>query len=103
MSRFLTKINRDLEEECRSAMLHDSIDLSRMMVHVQQVEESRKRKHTRAEKGQGKLRRIFQGRVVLKSGISPCLRRDSSTKGSQVHPRVAMIGIPSLALRETMK
>ena len=28
-------------------MLHDSMDLSRLMVHVQQVEKSRKRKHTR--------------------------------------------------------
>ena len=48
MSRFLTGIAEDLEEECRAAMLHDSMDLSRLMVHVQQVEESRKRKHTRA-------------------------------------------------------
>ena len=48
MSRFLTGIAEDLEEECRAAMLHDSMDLSRLMVHVHQVEESRKRKHTRA-------------------------------------------------------
>ena len=48
MSRFLTGIAEDLEEECREAMLHDSMDLSRLMVHFQQVEESRKRKHTRA-------------------------------------------------------
>nr|XP_010319984.1 uncharacterized protein LOC104647104 [Solanum lycopersicum] len=30
MSRFLTGINRDLEEECQSAMLHDNMDLSRL-------------------------------------------------------------------------
>ena len=46
MSRFLTGIAEDLEEECRAAMLHDNMDLSRLMVHVQQVEESRKRKQT---------------------------------------------------------
>ena len=30
------------------SMLHDSMDLLRPMFHVQQVEESRKRKHTSA-------------------------------------------------------
>ncbi|XP_069148273.1 uncharacterized protein [Solanum lycopersicum] len=47
MSRFLTGIAEDLEEECRAAMLHDNMNLSRLMVHVQQVEESIKRIHTR--------------------------------------------------------
>ena len=42
MSRFHTGINEDVEEECRSAMLHDNTDLSRLMVHVQQVEDNRK-------------------------------------------------------------
>ena len=54
-------------------------------------------------KVQDKLRRIFKGKVILKLGISPGLKRDSHTKGSQVHPRVAMIEILSLELRETMK
>ena len=47
MSRFLIGIIEDLVEECREAILHDSMDLSRLMVHVQQVEESKKRKHSR--------------------------------------------------------
>ena len=34
MSRFLTGIDEDLEEESRATMLHDSMDLSRLMVHV---------------------------------------------------------------------
>ena len=34
MSKFLTEIAEDLEEECREAMLHDIMDLSRHMVHV---------------------------------------------------------------------
>ena len=46
MSRFLIGIVEDIQEDCRIAMLHDNMDLSRLMVHVQQVEESRKRKHT---------------------------------------------------------
>ena len=47
MSRFLKGNAKDLEEDCRAPMQHDSMDSSRLMVHVQQVEESRKRKHTR--------------------------------------------------------
>ena len=35
LSRLLTRIAKDLEEECREAMLHDSMDLYRLMVHVQ--------------------------------------------------------------------
>nr|XP_010321865.1 uncharacterized protein LOC104647787 [Solanum lycopersicum] len=45
MSRFLAGITEDLEEEWRAAMLH--VNLSILMVHVQHVEESRKRRHTR--------------------------------------------------------
>ena len=46
MSRLLTGIAEDLEEELRASMLHDSMDLSRLMVHEHQLKESRKRKHT---------------------------------------------------------
>ena len=47
MSRFLTGINGDMEMECWSAMLHDNMDLSRLMVHVQQVEERHKKRGVR--------------------------------------------------------
>ena len=48
---------------------------------------------------QDKMRIIFEGRVVLKSMISPCVRRESPTKGSHVPPMVTMIGIPTPELR----
>ena len=47
MGRFLKGINGDMEEECRYAMLHDNMDLSRLMVLVQQVQDSRKRRGVR--------------------------------------------------------
>ncbi|XP_069145465.1 uncharacterized protein [Solanum lycopersicum] len=34
MSKFLTRISGNLEEKCRAAMLHDGMDLSRLMVLV---------------------------------------------------------------------
>ena len=103
MSRFLTGIAEDLEEECRAAMLHDNMDLSILMVHVQQVEESKRRKHNRVGNKSRQAEENFQERVVPKSGISPGLRKDSHTKGSHVHPRVTMIWSLSQELRETMK
>ena len=42
-----SKIDENREEECRVAMLHVIMGLSGLMVHFQQVEESRKRKHTK--------------------------------------------------------
>ncbi|XP_015064593.1 uncharacterized protein LOC107009767 [Solanum pennellii] len=44
MSRSLTGITGDLEKKCGSLMLHDNMDLFRLMVHVQQVEESWKKR-----------------------------------------------------------
>ena len=42
-----SKSVENLEEECRVNMLHASMALSRLMFHIQQVEESRKRKNVR--------------------------------------------------------
>ena len=47
MRMFLKGFNGNLEEECRSTMLYDNMDLSRLMVQVQQVEESQKKRGTR--------------------------------------------------------
>ena len=61
-----SKIAEDLEEECRAAMMYDTMDLSMLMVHVQQVEKAGRRSTLGQGTSQGKLRRIFQGRVDLK-------------------------------------
>lgn len=34
MSMFLTEFSEDLEDKCRDGMLHENMDLSRLMVHV---------------------------------------------------------------------
>ena len=47
MSKFLTGINGDLEEEFRYAIFHDNMDLSRLMVHVKKIEDNHKKKGVR--------------------------------------------------------
>ena len=54
-----SKIAENLEEECRSDMLHASMGLSRLMVHVQQVEENRNKKHISAGKKSRQARTNF--------------------------------------------
>ena len=37
MRRFVTGVSEDLEEECRAAMLHDNMNIGRLMVYAQHV------------------------------------------------------------------
>ena len=41
MSHFVKGVSEDLIEECRSAMFHANMYISRFMVHDQHVEETR--------------------------------------------------------------
>ena len=41
MSRFMTGVSEDLVEDCMAAMLHYNMDMGRLIVHAQQVDESR--------------------------------------------------------------
>ena len=50
MRRFMTGVSEDLEGECQAAILNDNMDLARLMVHAQQMEESRQRKRGREGK-----------------------------------------------------
>ena len=48
--RFMTGVSEDMEEEFRASMLRDKMELCRLMVHTQQVEESLRRKRGREGK-----------------------------------------------------
>ncbi|XP_015072453.1 uncharacterized protein LOC107016520 [Solanum pennellii] len=50
MNHFATGVPGDLVEECRASMVYNNMDLSRFMVHYQQVEESRLKRKNREVK-----------------------------------------------------
>ena len=90
MSRFLKGSVEHLEEECGAAMLHASMGLSRLMVHVKQVEENRNRKHTRAGNRSRQVEKKFsrkssteiRDKTRFKKGLSSkdCYDRDSKSR-----------------------
>nr|XP_025884873.1 uncharacterized protein LOC112940876 [Solanum lycopersicum] len=87
MSILLTGIAEDLDEECREAMLHD-IMVSRLMVHVHQVEENRKRKHTRVGNKSRQAEENFSGKSSTEIRDKPRFKKglfhqgeSSSSKG----------------------
>ena len=41
MNHFVTGVSADLQEVLHSAMLHNNMNISRLMVHLRMVEESR--------------------------------------------------------------
>ncbi|XP_069154371.1 uncharacterized protein [Solanum lycopersicum] len=89
------KIAEHLEEECREVMLHDSMDLSRLMVHVHQVEESRKRKHTRAGESslfKGRYDRDFEPKVKRNSEVDTPQERPPCRKSDKLHGGECMMG-----------
>ena len=47
MSHFVRGMPNDLVEECRVALLHDNMDISRLMVLSQQVKHSRLKQKNR--------------------------------------------------------
>ena len=83
-----SKIAENLEEEYRVAMLHTIMGLSRLMIHVQQVEESSKRKHTREGNKSRQVEKNFsinnsteiRNKPMFKKGLSH-QGQSSSTNG----------------------
>ena len=47
MSLFVTGVTEELQEEFHSAMLHDNMNICRLMVHARRVEEARAKRKSR--------------------------------------------------------
>ena len=50
MSHFMTGVFEELKEECRLVLVHDTMDLSKLVVHDQKVEKCCLRKRNRDDK-----------------------------------------------------
>ena len=81
MSRFVTGISENLEKECWVAMLHDNMELYRLMLLTKQVEEIRRRKNGReGKKPRPRIRLVLAlVGVRLKSRTGPSSRRGTNT------------------------
>lgn len=47
MSKFISGVSNNMVKECRTTMLIKEIDISRLMVHVQYIEEAKIREKER--------------------------------------------------------
>ena len=79
MSRFVTGISDLVKEECRTTMLHGDMNISRLVVYAQSIEES---KMTRVRKD------LKRGRYRIKDNLG--LRRGLQIKIYQVLLRLTM-------------
>ncbi|KAK4726899.1 hypothetical protein R3W88_031816 [Solanum pinnatisectum] len=66
MSRFVTGVSDLVKEECHTAMLHDDMNISRLIVYAQSIEESKLERKNRElkrgrsdEKGEPRSRKRF--------------------------------------------
>ena len=66
----------DLEEESRESIFNDSMDISRLMVHVQQLVENRTRKHTREGNWSRKPSKNFSRKSSTKIRDKPMLKKE---------------------------
>ena len=79
-----SKIAENLKEESRAAMLHESMDFSKLMVRVQQVEEKRKRKRTRAGSRSRKDEKNFSMKSSTKIRDKPRFNKGLSHQGESI-------------------
>ncbi|XP_049397319.1 uncharacterized protein LOC125861475 [Solanum stenotomum] len=107
MSRFVIGVSDSIKEECHVAILHDNMNISRLMVYAQKVEESRLMKKNREVKrarsddgnsSKGK----FEGQGRPRCGKNGHMMRDcpmlkvQGREGKQVRPTGSNSDVPKI-------
>ncbi|XP_015072581.1 uncharacterized protein LOC107016703 [Solanum pennellii] len=92
-------VSEDTEEEYRSFMLHDNMDLARLTVHAQQVEKSRRMKRGRVGKkrspsDQASSRTVRRGKSGPKKSNDRIAQRDNKPCGKcgRLHGGECLVG-----------
>ena len=99
MSHFVTEMLDDFQEECHSVMLHDKMNISRLMVHALNMEEARDKRKSR----DAKRPRSFDGDSSnngLEIQDSLYLRRGFLIKFLPSSLRQVVIGCLTVSLRK---
>ena len=99
----LSNIVDDLKDECKTTMMRDSMDLSRIMVHVQQVVESRKRKPTMAWNRSRQAEKNISRKISIEIMDKPRFKKGLSHQGESIFSKGHYVGIMIPQLRETVK
>ena len=81
----------DLQEECHSAVLHDNIKISCLMVHAKHVEKASLGGRIEMLRGQGLIKVVLL-RVYVKFKTNLSSKRVSPTKFLINSPRLVIIG-----------
>ena len=107
MSRFLTIISRYLEDKCRAAMLHNRMDLFRLMVRIKQVEDNRRKRGSMSLGGLNLL--IRKVLVMVAAGATSASGSSADLKkGIRVQGTLTLRGVQNLdeadsSLRKAME
>ena len=94
-------IAEDLEEKCRASIFHDSMYLSRIMLHVKQVVKSRKRNNTRAGNRSRQVEKNFTRKSSIEIRDNPSFKNGLSHQGESSSSKVHYDRDSEPVLRET--